>query len=574
MKTLFKKLLPYKGKIILSLLLLTAATACDLLLPTLMSDIVDYGIYLSDMDYIIKNCIYMLLISLAGFGTVILGRKLSADVVAGFCCDLRRMVFAKVNTMTFGEMSEIGTAALITRSTHDTDTLGWVASMLCSGVITIPALFIGGVLLSLSKDVLLSMIFLCFVPVVFAVVCIIGKKIEPLWREADVYIDRQNDIMRERLHGIRVIRAFGKENREHSRIVSAIKAMTENIIRSNVSIGIISPLSLLLFNLSVVIIVYFGAVRMQSGANAVSAGDIFAIIQYVTLAMNSVVSAGFVFVAAPQAKVAGDRIGEVLRVNGDDDKITAENIKFSGDVVFDHVTFKYEGAAEPAVSDISFHIKPGQKVSIIGGTGSGKSTLVSLMLCFRMPTDGTVKYDGRATETLSHQTVRDNLSCVLQHSSIYSGTVRENILMGKPDATDAEICEAAQVAQLSSFVDTLNGGYDYVLNQAGKNISGGQKQRISIARAVVKNAPIYIFDDSFSALDFLTEKNLRAKLAEKAAGHTQIVITQRVTSAMSSDVIFVMDGGKIVDRGTHSELLERCQIYKEIYASQTGGAHE
>ena len=574
MKTLFKKLLPYKGKIILSLLLLTAATACDLLLPTLMSDIVDYGIYLSDMDYIIKNCIYMLLISLAGFGTVILGRKLSADVVAGFCCDLRRMVFAKVNTMTFGEMSEIGTAALITRSTHDTDTLGWVASMLCSGVITIPALFIGGVLLSLSKDVLLSMIFLCFVPVVFAVVCIIGKKIEPLWREADVYIDRQNDIMRERLHGIRVIRAFGKENREHSRIVSAIKAMTENIIRSNVSIGIISPLSLLLFNLSVVIIVYFGAVRMQSGANAVSAGDIFAIIQYVTLAMNSVVSAGFVFVAAPQAKVAGDRIGEVLRVNGDDDKITAENIKFSGDVVFDHVTFKYEGAAEPAVSDISFHIKPGQKVSIIGGTGSGKSTLVSLMLCFRMPTDGTVKYDGRATETLSHQTVRDNLSCVLQHSSIYSGTVRENILMGKPDATDAEICEAAQVAQPSSFVDTLNGGYDYVLNQAGKNISGGQKQRISIARAVVKNAPIYIFDDSFSALDFLTEKNLRAKLAEKAAGHTQIVITQRVTSAMSSDVIFVMDGGKIVDRGTHSELLERCQIYKEIYASQTGGAHE
>ena len=574
MKTLIKKLLPYKGKIILSLLLLTAATACDLLLPTLMSDIVDYGIYLSDMDYIIKNCIYMLLISLAGFGTVILGRKLSADVVAGFCCDLRRMVFAKVNTMTFGEMSEIGTAALITRSTHDTDTLGWVASMLCSGVITIPALFIGGVLLSLSKDVLLSMIFLCFVPVVFAVVCIIGKKIEPLWREADVYIDRQNDIMRERLHGIRVIRAFGKEDREHSRIVSAIKAMTENIIRSNVSIGIISPLSLLLFNLSVVIIVYFGAVRMQSGANAVSAGDIFAIIQYVTLAMNSVVSAGFVFVAAPQAKVAGDRIGEVLRVNGDDDIITAENIKFSGDVVFDHVTFKYEGAAEPAVSDISFHIKPGQKVSIIGGTGSGKSTLVSLMLCFRMPTDGTVKYDGRATETLSHQTVRDNLSCVLQHSSIYSGTVRENILMGKPDATDAEICEAAQVAQLSSFVDTLNGGYDYVLNQAGKNISGGQKQRISIARAVVKNAPIYIFDDSFSALDFLTEKNLRAKLAEKAAGHTQIVITQRVTSAMSSDVIFVMDGGKIVDRGTHSELLERCQIYKEIYASQTGGAHE
>ena len=572
MKTILKKLLPYKKKIIFSLILLTVATACDLLLPTLMSDIVDKGIYLSDIDYIVRNCIYMLVVSLAGFGTVILGRKLSAEVVAGFCCDLRRMVFAKVNTMTFGEISELGTAALVTRSTHDTETLGWVASMLCSGIITIPALFIGGVALSLSKDVLLSAVFLCFVPVVFAVVCFIGKQIEPLWRDADVYIDKQNDIMRERLHGIRVIRAFGNEEKEHGRMVKAIQAMTKNIIRSNVSMGIISPLSLLLFNLSVVIIAYLGAVRMESGENAVSAGDIFAIIQYVTLVMNSVMSAAFVFVAAPQAKVAADRIGEVLRAEGIDDKIPAEDTEFSGDVIFDHVTFKYEGAAEPAVSDISFHIRPGQKVSVIGGTGSGKSTLVSLMLCFRMPTEGAVIYDGRSTDSLSHQTVRNNISCVLQQSSIYSGTIRDNILMGKPDATDEEIRAAAKVTQLSDFVDTLDGGYDYELNQAGKNLSGGQKQRLSIARAVVKNAPIYIFDDSFSALDFLTEKNLRAELSEKAAGRTQIVITQRVTSAMGSDVIFVMDKGRIVDSGTHSELLGRCRIYQEIYASQTGGA--
>ena len=378
--------------------------------------------------------------------------------------------------------------------------------------------------------------------------------------------------MRERLHGIRVIRAFGNEEKEHGRMVKAIQAMTKNIIRSNVSMGIISPLSLLLFNLSVVIIAYLGAVRMESGENAVSAGDMFAIIQYVTLVLNSVMSAAFVFVAAPQAKVAADRIGEVLRAEGIDDKIPAEDTEFSGDVIFDRVTFKYEGAAEPAVSDISFHIRPGQKVSVIGGTGSGKSTLVSLMLCFHMPTEGAVIYDGRSTDSLSHQTVRNNISCVLQQSSIYSGTIRDNILMGKPDATDEEIRAAAKVAQLSDFVDTLDGGYDYELNQAGKNLSGGQKQRLSIARAVVKNAPIYIFDDSFSALDFLTEKNLRAELSEKAAGRTQIVITQRVTSAMGSDVIFVMDKGRIVDSGTHSELLGRCQIYQEIYASQTGGA--
>ncbi len=574
MKTILKELVPYKNKIIFSLLFLTLATACDLLLPTLMSNIVDKGIYNSDMDYIVKNCIYMFVISIVGFCTVIVGRKLSAKVVSGFCCDLRRMVFKKVNTMTFSEISEIGTAALVTRSTHDTDTLGWVASMLCSGIITIPFLFIGGVVLSLRKDVLLSTVFLCFIPIIFVVVCLIGKKIEPLWKEADVYIDRQNDIMRERLHGIRVIRAFRKEDKEHGRLASAIKAMTDNIIRSNVSMGIISPLSLLLFNFSIVIITYLGAVRMEADPTALSSGDIFAIIQYITLVMNSVMSAAFVFVAAPQAKVAADRIGEVLRAEGIDDKFPLEDIEFSGDIIFDHATFKYEGAAEPAVSDISLHIKPGQKVSIIGGTGSGKSTLVSLLLCFHMPTNGSVIYDGRATTTLSHQTVRNNISCVLQHSSIYSGTIRENILMGKPNATDAEIYEAADVAELASFVESLDEGYDYTLSQAGKNLSGGQKQRVSIARAVIKNAPIYIFDDSFSALDFLTEKNLRAKLSKKAAGHTQIIITQRITSAMNSDVIFVMDKGRIIDSGTHLELLDRCKIYQEIYASQTGGAHK
>ncbi|MBQ2302611.1 MAG: ABC transporter ATP-binding protein, partial [Oscillospiraceae bacterium] len=217
-------------------------------------------------------------------------------------------------------------------------------------------------------------------------------------------------------------------------------------------------------------------------------------------------------------------------------------------------------------------IEPGQKVSVIGGTGSGKSTLVSLMLCFRMPTEGKVIYDDRSTDSLSHKTVRKNISCVLQNSAIYSGTIKDNILMGKPGATDDEIREAAEIAELSEFIENLDDGFDHELNQSGKNLSGGQRQRLSIARTVVKNSPIYIFDDSFSALDFLTESRLRTKLSKKAAGKTQIVITQRVTSAMNSDLILVMDNGFLVDSGKHSELLERCGIYREIYASQTGGA--
>ncbi len=572
MKKIFKNLIPYKSSILAALLLMTAATVCDLMLPTIMSNIVDKGIYLSDMEYIKRNCLYMFIVALAGLVTVVFGRMYSSKVVAGFCCDLRRMVFAKVSTMTFGEMNELGTAALITRSTHDTETLGWIASIFCGSVITIPVLFLGGVILSFRKDVLLSLVLLIAIPIVFAVVILIGRKIEPLWRIADEFIDKQNDIMRERLRGIRVIRAFDKEDHEHERISEATWKMAMNIIKSNVSMGVIAPLALFLLNFSVVLIVYLGAVRMETGASAVSAGDIFAAIQYVTLVMTSIMNAAFVIVMIPHAKVAAGRIGEVISAEGIDDRIPEEPLEFSGDIIFDNVTFKYEGAAEPAVSGISFHIAPGQKVSVIGGTGSGKSTLVSLMLCFRMPTEGKVIYDGRATETLSHKTVRRNISTVLQNSAIYSGTIKDNILMGKPGATDEEIMEAAEIAEFSDFVKTLDDGFEHGINQSGKNLSGGQKQRLSIARAVIKNAPIYIFDDSFSALDFLTESKLRTKLGKKAAGKTQIIITQRVTSAMNSDMILVMDNGKLVDSGKHKELLERCRIYQEIYASQTGGA--
>ena len=574
MKKILVYLLPYKKKLICAAFFTAVATVCDLMLPTLMSGIVDNGIYNSDINYIKKYCLYMLVVAVLGLVTVLIGRKYSAEVTSGFCCDLRRVVFAKVNTMTFSEMNELGTAAPVTRSTHDTETLSWIASMLSSSIVSVPVLFIGGVFLSFRKDVLLSSIVLVIVPIVFVVVVFIGKRIEPLWRISDGYIDKQNGIMRERLRGIRVIRAFDNEDKEHNKIADATKVMAENIINANVSMGVIAPLAMLILNISVVLIVYAGSFRMEQGINAVSAGDIFAIIQYVSLVMNGMLTVAFAIIMAPHAKVAADRIAQVINAEGIDDKIPEEDIAFSGDIVFDHATFKYEGASKPAVSDITMHIKAGQKIAIIGGTGSGKSTLVSLMLWFRMPTEGAVYYDGRATTTLSHKTVRQNISCVLQNSSIYSGTIKDNILMGKPDATDDEIHEAAYIAELSSFVDGLENGYDHELNQAGKNLSGGQKQRLSIARAIIKNAPIYIFDDSFSALDFLTEANLRTKLAKKAEGRTQIVITQRVTSAMNSDVIFVMDNGHLVDSGKHEELLSRCKIYKEIYASQTGGAEK
>lgn len=572
MKKILRYLLPYRGKVALATVMIALSTFCNLLLPTIMSDIVNNGVYHADFPYIIRCCAEMLAVAACGLITVLVGTKISAAVVAAFCADIRRDIFHKVNSLTFEEFGAMGTAALVTRSTHDVDTVSWVASLLSATVVTIPVLFIGGVLLALSKDVVLSLILLCFVPLIFGVVLLIGRKIAPLWKKADDYIDRQNDIMRERLWGIRVIRAFNREPHEQERIAAATRVMAENIVRSNVSMGAVQPLSLFVFNAAAVLILWVGGDRMAAQGSP-SAGDIFAIIQYIALVMNGVVMAAFAMVMYPHAQVAADRIAQVTQAQSMADE-PEQAVRFRGDVDFDHVTFRYEDADESALSDIDLHIRAGEKISIIGGTGSGKSTLVQLMLGFRAPTQGSIRFDGRDARQWGAPTVRRNISAVLQKTAIFSGSVRENLLMGDPGAGEERLRQAARAAQIGEFIDTLDRGYDHELVQAGKNLSGGQKQRLSIARAILKDAPIFLFDDSFSALDFLTEAKLRQELNTTLGSRTRIVITQRVTSAMDSDRIYVMDQGRIVDCGRHEELLERCRIYQEIYASQTGGERQ
>lgn len=571
MKKIIPFLKPYRAQLLLAVLLSAASTLCELLLPTIMSDILDKGVYLADLSYILRCCGRMLIVALISLGTVLGGAYLSAQVVAGFCTDLRETVFNRVNNMSFEEFSSIGTSALLSRATHDIGNLSWVASMLSGSVVTIPVLFLGGVLLAMRKDTVLALIMLVFVPVVFVIVTVIGRKIEPLWVISDSYVDKQNDIVRERLHGIRVIRAFNSEPREHKRIDEATHVMADNIIHANVSMGLVSPLTIALMNMAAVLIVWIGGWRMENGLSGVSGGDIFAIVQYVALTMNGVVMAAFMIVMLPHAKVAAGRIGVVLDSEGIADPNPEEALELKGDIEFKHVSFCYDGASVPAVEDVSLHIRAGEKVAVIGGTGSGKSTLVQLLMSFRLPTSGKIYFDGRDAATINRKTIRDNMSCVLQRPAIYSGSIRRNIEMGRPGASEAEIEEAGGIAQMADYVDSLPDGLEHMLEQSGKNLSGGQKQRICIARAILKNAPIFIFDDSFSALDFMTEARLRARLGEKIQGRTQIVITQRISSAMSSDCIFVMDGGRLVDAGRHEELLERCRIYREIYVSQTGG---
>lgn len=567
MKRMLKYLKPYGKLLALSMVLISLASFCDLLLPALMSNILNFGIRDRDMSYILGACLQMLCISAGSLGCILWGSKLSSKVVAGFCADLRSDIFRKVNTLSFEEFGAMGTAALVTRATHDVMTVSWVASMLCGTVATIPMLFLGGVILAMAKDMLLSLILLIFVPVILFIVLAIGRKVLPLWKRSDLYIDRQNAIMRERLRGIRVIRAFRSEDREHGRIAEATEIMAENIIKGNVSMGILMPVSLFLFNVATVLIVYFGAFRMEAGS--LSAGDIFAVIQYVTMVMGGMMMGSFAIIMYPHAKVAADRIGEIFDAKGMGNNTLGEDRTPEGEISFRNVSFSY-GGSEDAVKNISLTIGKGQKVAFIGGTGSGKSTLISLILGFRRPGKGELLFDGIPAENISKRSLRKGISSVLQGAAIYTGTIGENIRMGKENATEAELLEAAKIAQLGSFLEEC-GGLDYEIKQAGKNLSGGQKQRLSIARAIVKEAPIYIFDDSFSALDFLTEKNLRSALNEKIQGKTQIVVTQRISSAMSADCIFVMDKGCLVDSGKHEELLGRCTIYREIYASQTGG---
>lgn len=570
MKQIFTYLKPYRGQMLLGVLLIAVSGVCSLLLPTIMSDILNRGVYLSDWDYILRCSAKMLVVTAISLGAVVAGTWFRTRVVSGFCADLRAAVFSRVNQMPFEEVSRIGTSALLTRSTHDVGTMAWVADMLSSNIITIPVLFFGGVALAFSKDPVLALIILLALPIITAAMLIIGRKVEPLWKISDSYCDKQNDLVRERLHGIRVIRAFNREEQEQGKIADATRVMAEHIIEANVKMGLASPLAIALMNLVAVAIVFFGGSRMQSGVSSASGGDIFAMVQYVALVMNGIVMAAFALVMYPHAKVAAGRIGEVMAAKTVDDT-PGEDITFAGDIRMEDVIFCYEGADAAAVSHVTLHIAPGEKAAIIGGTGSGKSTLVQLLMAFRQPTEGKIYYDGRDAATLNRRTIRQNISCVLQRAGIYSGTIRENIAMGRPDAAEEEIWQAAAVAQMTDYIKAQPMGLDHVLVQAGKNLSGGQKQRVSIARAVLKNAPIYLFDDSFSALDFMTEANLRRALAEKAAGKTQIVVTQRVTSAMNSDKIFVMDGGRLVDAGTHRELLERCGVYREIYLSQTGG---
>lgn len=567
-KFLFKYFKKYKLSLALTGVLYLVASASALAMPNLMSRIIDDGIRNSNIKTVYVLSGIMLSIAVVSFLLAIVGKKMNAVVSNSIAEDMRNDVFEKINSLTFEEFSSIGSSSLLTRANEDVFALQDVANSFVYAVINIPVMLFGGVILSLLKDFTLAIVLLSVIPIVAFIVFFLVRKMGTLWETSDKYCDKQNKLVRERLSGIRVIRAFDKEKYEHGRISEATDVMADNMIRANVLSSLITPVSLLLLNVVTVAVIYVGAIRMQNPA-ILKAGDIIAIIQYVGIASNGLLAAVWVFAWLPHFKVSARRVNEVLSLKGvpeSEDK--AKYIR--GDIRITNLSFTYPHAKLPALTDVNMNIEEGETVAIIGGTGSGKTTLIKLLAGFYEPTEGTILFGGYDYSALTTDDVRSNISVALQKSMIFEGTIKDNVMMSKTDAGDEEVFHALETARMADYVNSHKEGIYYELSQSGANLSGGQKQRINIARTIFKKSSVYVFDDSFSALDFLTESKLRRALSVELKGKTQIIITQRISTAIHSDRIFVMANGKIVGEGSHDDLINTCEIYKEIYASQMG----
>ena len=567
-KFLFKYFKKYKLSLALTGVLYLVASASALAMPNLMSRIIDDGIRNSNIKTVYILSGIMLSIAVVSFLLAIVGKKMNAVVSNSIAEDMRNDVFEKINSLTFEEFSSIGSSSLLTRANEDVFALQDVANSFVYAVTNVPVMLFGGVILSLLKDSSIALILLSVIPIVAFIVFLLVKKMGRLWEISNKYCDKQNKLVRERLTGIRVIRAFDKERYEHGRISEATDVMADNMIRANVLSSLITPVSLLLLNVVTVAVIYVGAIRMQNPA-ILKAGDIIAIIQYVGIASNGLLAAVWVFAWLPHFKVSARRVNEVLSLKGvPESEGKAKYIR--GDLRITNLSFTYPHAKLPALTDVNMNIEEGETVAIIGGTGSGKTTLIKLLAGFYEPTEGTILFGGYDYSALTTDDVRSNISVALQKSMIFEGTIKDNVMMSKTDAGDEEVFHALETARMADYVNSHKEGIYYELSQSGANLSGGQKQRINIARTIFKKSSVYVFDDSFSALDFLTESKLRRALSVELKGKTQIIITQRISTAIHSDRIFVMANGKIVGEGSHDDLINTCEIYKEIYASQMG----
>lgn len=568
MTKLFQHLKPYRWLVAAVLILVFFQTLTELYLPTLMSDIVDTGVVKGDTDYIWKIGSLMLLVALGGMVCSVGSSFFSAKAASGFGRTLRGKVFNHVSNFSLEEFDKVGTASLITRTTNDINQVQQVLIMMLRMMVMAPMMCIGGIIMAVSKDATLSLTLIVIMPVLALAIFVIARKGLPLFKAIQKKIDRLNLVLREELTGIRVIRAFNRMDHEKERFDAANLDLTDTSIKVNKIMAFMMPLMMLVMNVSSVSIIWYGGLRIDSGHMEV--GDLMAFLQYAMQILFSLIMVSMMFVMIPRAQASATRIREVLEMNPviKDAGYTTSAGTMKGYVDFEDVTFSYPGAEQPAIKNISFSAKPGEVTAIIGGTGSGKSTLISLIPRFYDVDSGRVLVDGVDVRDMSQEELRSKIGFVPQKAVLFTGTIEENIRYGREDASDEEIQHAAEVAQASGFISEMEQGYQSVIAQGGSNVSGGQKQRLSIARALVRGAEIYIFDDSFSALDFKTDAKLRAALKGETRESTVLIVAQRVSTVLDADRIIVLNESQVAGIGTHAELLESCEVYREIVYSQ------
>jgi ATP-binding cassette subfamily B multidrug efflux pump len=560
---------PFRLMVIMTMVFMLLQSIANLYLPTLLSEIVNEGIVKQNTAYIWKVGGLMLLVSAIGAVLTVAASYMASKASAGFGRQLRSRIFGHIEKFSLQEFDKLGTASLITRTTNDVTQVQQVLAMMLRMMVMAPMMCIGGIIMAVSKDAELSLVLVVVTPVLaLAIYAIVSKGI-PHFKVMQTKIDRLNLVLREYLTGIRVVRAFNQTGREQERFDLANRDLTDTAIKANQIMAAMMPVMFFLMNLTSISIVWFGGIRIDAGMMQV--GDMMAFLQYAMQILWSLMMASMLFVMVPRGTASALRIQEVLEsepviLDHKSDAPAESGVR--GEIVFDRVTFRYPGAEMPALTDVSFKASPGLVTAIIGGTGSGKSTLVSLIPRFYDVEAGSISVNGADVREWSQEALRSKIGFVPQKALLFTGTVGDNIRYGKEDAADEEIRKAADIAQSAGFIGEMKGGFDSVISQGGSNVSGGQKQRLSIARAIVRKPDIYVFDDSFSALDFKTDASLRAALKDETKNATVIIVAQRVSTVMGADQIVVLEDGAVAGIGTHQQLMAACGVYREIVKSQ------
>ncbi|WP_312641934.1 ABC transporter ATP-binding protein [Hydrogenoanaerobacterium sp.] len=568
MRTVFKELKSFKIAVLGVVILTFCGVLADLQLPNLLSNIINKGIVTGDNPYIIRIGLMMIAFAVLSAICNLINGFLSSRISTGLGRNLRRKVFVKVESFSLHEFDQIGTASLITRTTNDITQVQTFMMMFMRIVLQAPVMAIGGIFMAVSKNAGLSAIIFASILVLVTVVVVVASKAMPLSKSMQKKLDTINRVLREKLTGIRVIRAFNTDEHEHKRFDAANIDLTATAMKMQRIMTAMMPAVMLIMNATTIAIVAIGAKWVGQGT--LLDGDVVAVIQYVMQIMMSLTMLSMIFVMLPRASASADRINEVLNMelSIQNPEQPAQDSGKKGYVEFKDVSFSFDHAEEAALSHITFSAKPGETTAIIGSTGSGKTTLVNLIPRLYDATEGQVLVDGIDVREYDQTVLRDKIGYVPQKAVLFTGSIAENIRYGDENATSDDLKKAAEIAQAWDFISEKPHKLDEHIAQGGTNVSGGQKQRLAIARAIAKRPEIYIFDDSFSALDFKTDAQLRKSLKPETKEATVIIVAQRVSTIMDADRILVLDEGSIAGEGTHRELLKTCDVYKEIVSSQ------